>query len=72
MNLISLHGLSNGKIKQNLEFLSRYFYNWTWGFRPESDIIESYGYNLVNKKLLPPTKRWSSRIINLSSTDVDL
>lgn len=42
------------------------FYNWTWTYRSDSDIIESYGYTLVPKNG-PVPKRWSSRIIKLSS-----
>ena len=68
INLIHLSFPKGCKI---IQFLPRYFYNWTWGFRPESDIIESYGYYMVNKNELPP-KKWSSRIINFSSADVDL
>ena len=54
------------ELKPLIEINCRNFYNWTWGFRAESDILESYGYYLVDKKSEPP-KKWSSRITNLNS-----
>ena len=35
----------------------RNFYNWTWNYRLDSDIVDSYGYEIVPKRQNP--RRWS-------------
>ena len=40
----------------NKKYLSSNFYNWTWTYRKDSDIIESYGPIVVKADDPPPFK----------------